>query len=172
PKRQVENPVWHIHGGHPPEWTSPVSFALLLNLVSVANAQTREQLWGYISRYAPDASAETHPLLDDLAGYAMAYYRDFVEPTKSYRAPSDQERAAMDDLAKRLRTWEAPVDAVELQTLTFTVGKAHDFENLRAWFQALYEVLLGQSQGPRFGGFIALYGVEETATLIEDALAR
>ncbi|MEO0608485.1 MAG: lysine--tRNA ligase, partial [Pseudomonadota bacterium] len=170
--RQVENPVWHVHGGQPPQWNSPVSFALLLNLVSVANAENREQLWGYISRYAPGASAETHPLLDELAGYAMAYYRDFVAPTKSYRAPSDQERAAMEDLAKQLRAWDGAVDQGELQTLTFSVGKAHEFENLRAWFQALYEVLLGQSQGPRFGGFIALYGVEETATLIEEALAR
>jgi lysyl-tRNA synthetase class 1 len=172
PKAQIGNPVWHIHGGNPPSETSPVSFALLLNLVSVANAENRDQLWGYISRYAPGASAETHPLLDRLAGYAMEYYRDFVEPTKSYRAPNDQERTAMEDLAARLRAWDAPVDQGELQTLTFTVGKEHEFENLRGWFQALYEVLLGQSQGPRFGGFIALYGVEETAQLIEEALAR
>ncbi len=172
PKRQVENPVWHIHGGNPPAETSPVSFALLLNLVSAANPETREQLWGFISRYAPGATPETQPLLDRLAGYAMAYYRDFVEPTKTYRAPTDQERAAMADLAKRLRAWDGPVDQGELQTLTFTVGKEHAFENLRLWFQALYEVLLGQSQGPRFGGFIALYGVEETAQLIEDALIR
>ncbi|MEO1553137.1 MAG: lysine--tRNA ligase, partial [Pseudomonadota bacterium] len=170
--RQVENPVWHIHAGRPPQWNSPVSFALLLNLVSAANPETRDQLWGFISRYAPQASPESHPLLDQLAGYAMAYYRDFVEPTKSYRAPDDQERAAMEDLAKRLRAWDGPVDQSELQTLTFSVGKEHEFENLRIWFQALYEVLLGQSQGPRFGGFIALYGVEETAKLIEDALAR
>jgi len=172
PKRQVENPVWHIHGGNPPAQTSPVSFALLLNLVSAANPESREQLWGFISRYAPDATPETQPLLDTLAGYAMAYYRDFVEPTKTYREPSDQEREAMSDLAKRLRAWNGPVDQGELQTLTFTVGKEHEFENLREWFKALYEVLLGQSQGPRFGGFIALYGVEETAQMIEDALAR
>ncbi|MEO1189139.1 MAG: lysine--tRNA ligase, partial [Pseudomonadota bacterium] len=169
---RLSNPVWHIHNGNPPSETSPVSFALLLNLVSVANAETRDQLWGYISRYAPGASADTHPLLDQLASYAMEYYRDFVEPTKSYRAPDDQERAAMADLAGRLRAWDAPVDQGELQTLVFTVGKEHAFENLRGWFQALYEVLLGQSQGPRFGGFIALYGVDETAQLIEDALAR
>lgn len=171
-KRQVENPVWHIHGGTPPSAKMPVSFALLLNLVSAANPENREQLWGFISRYAPEATAETHPALDRLAGYAMAYYRDFVEPTKTYRAPNDQERAAMADLAKRLRAWDGPVDQGELQTLTFTVGKEHAFENLRGWFQALYEVLLGQSQGPRFGGFVALYGVAETAQLIDDALAR
>jgi lysyl-tRNA synthetase class 1 len=172
PKRQVENPVWHIHGGNPPAETSPVSFALLLNLVSAANPETREQLWGFINRYAPGASAESQPLLDRLAGYAMAYYRDFVEPTKTYRAPNNQERAAMTDLAKRLRNWDGEVTQDELQTLTFSVGKDHEFENLRGWFQALYEVLLGQSQGPRFGGFIALYGVNETAQMIEDALAR
>ena len=172
PERQIENPAWHIHAGTPPAATSPVSFALLLNLVSAANPENRGQLWGFISRYAPEASPETHPLLDQLAGYAMAYYRDFVEPTKAYRAPDKQEGAAMADLASQLRAWTGPADPGELQTLTFSVGKAHGFENLRSWFQALYEVLLGQSQGPRFGGFIALYGLTETALLIEEALRR
>ncbi|MEL7548158.1 MAG: lysine--tRNA ligase, partial [Pseudomonadota bacterium] len=172
PERQIENPVWHIHQGRPPQWNTPVSFALLLNLVSAANAETKDQLWGFISRYAPEASPESHPVLDDLVGYAIRYYEDFVKPTKTYRAPDDQERKAMQDLAGRLRAWDQDVDQGELQTLTFSIGKEHEFENLRLWFQALYEVLLGQSQGPRFGGFIALYGVAETATLIEDALAR
>ena len=172
PARQIENPAWHIHGGNPPEETSPVSFALLLNLTGVANADTKEDLWGYISRYAPEASAETHPLLDKLAGYAIRYYEDFVKPNKVYRSPSDQERAALEDLAKRLRAFDDEPSGENLQTLTFSVGKDHEFENLRHWFTALYEVLLGQSQGPRFGGFAALYGVNETAGMIEDALAR
>ncbi|MEO0714493.1 MAG: lysine--tRNA ligase [Pseudomonadota bacterium] len=172
PARQVENPVWHIHGGQPPAQTTPVSYALLLNLVSAANAEDKETLWGFISRYAPDASPETHPLLDQLAGYALRYYEDFVKPAKVYRAPDEKERAAMDDLAGRLKAFNAEPVAEDLQTLVFSVGKDHAFENLRGWFQALYEVLLGQSQGPRFGSFIALYGVSETAQLIDDALAR
>ena len=150
----------------------PVSFALLLNLVAVANPEDRSQLWAFIKRYAPQTSPETHPLLDELAGYAMAYYRDFVLPEKSYRAPTDQERAAMADLATRLRGAGQDNSPEALQTLTFSVGKDHAFENLRDWFKALYEVLLGQSQGPRFGSFAALYGAEETATLIDEALAR
>ena len=172
PERQIENPVWHIHQGRPPQWNSPVSFALLLNLVSAANAETKDKLWGFISRYAPDASPESHPVLDDLVGYAIRYYEDFVKPAKTYRAPDEKERAAMQDLSERLKNWSEPADAQELQSLTFSVGKDHEFENLRLWFQALYEVLLGQSQGPRFGGFIALYGVEDTSNLIDEALAR
>ncbi|MEM1088639.1 MAG: lysine--tRNA ligase, partial [Pseudomonadota bacterium] len=173
PKRQIENPVWHIHSGNPPAATTPVSFALLLNLVSAVLPTDRAQLWGYISRYAPDATPETHPLLDTLAGYAMAYYRDFVEATKSYRAPTDQERTALTDLAGRLRSYDGAIDPAELQTLVFSVGKENGFaENIRAWFTALYEVLFGQPQGPRFGSFIALYGVEDTADMIEKALAR
>ena len=101
----------------------------------------------------------------------MAYYRDFVEPTKSYRAPSDQERAAMEDLVGRLKAWDGGADPEELQSMVFAVGKEHGFEPLRDWFKALYEVLLGASQGPRFGGFIALYGVEESVALIEKGLA-
>jgi lysyl-tRNA synthetase class 1 len=169
---QVENPVWHIHSGRPPQLASPVSFALLLNLVAVANPTDVSQLWAYIIRYAPEASPETHPLLEELAGYAMRYYRDFVLPAKTFRAPTDKERAAMADLASRLSGFCAEPTGENLQTLTFSVGKEHGFENLREWFRALYEVLLGQEQGPRFGSFAALYGAAETAKLIEDALAR
>ncbi|MEM7662323.1 MAG: lysine--tRNA ligase [Pseudomonadota bacterium] len=172
PARKVENPVWHIHNGQPPQWGSPVSFALLLNLVAVANPKDKSLLWGFISRYVPEASPESHPLLDQLAGYAIRYYEDFVKPAKVYRAPDDQERAAMEDLAGRLESYDGEVEGEALQTLIFSVGKDHTFENLRDWFKAIYEVLLGQSQGPRFGSFVALFGVPETAELIRDALAR
>ena len=173
PAEQLENPVWHIHGGHPPADGSPVSFALMLNLVSAANAETKDVLWGFLARYAPGATPDSHPMLDHLAGYALAYYEDFVKPAKAFRAPSAQEAAALGDLAARLRAYGGEAtDAEALQTLVFAVGKDHGFEPLRDWFTALYETLLGQSQGPRFGGFIALYGVQETAALIDGALAR
>ncbi|MEO0983037.1 MAG: lysine--tRNA ligase [Pseudomonadota bacterium] len=172
PAKQLENPVWHIHEGAPPEAASPVSFALLLNLVSGANASDAATLWGFISKYAPGTSPETHPLLDRLVGYALKYYEDFVKPAKVFRAPTDKERAALEDLAKRLRAYGGPVEGEALQTEIFAVGKDHGFEPLRDWFKAIYEVCLGQSQGPRFGSFAALYGVEETADLIEGALAR
>ncbi|MGY6703769.1 lysine--tRNA ligase [Roseinatronobacter sp.] len=171
PEQQVANPVWHIHGGMPPASNMVVSFAMLLNLASVAGSTGKEGLWGFIRRYAPDAAPETHPDLDQAAGFALAYFRDFVAPARRFRAPTPLERAAMEDMAARLRAWQGGLDAEELQTLAFAVGKDHGFENLRDWFKALYEVLLGQSQGPRFGGFIALYGVDETVALIERALA-
>ena len=124
-----------------------------------------------MQRYAPDASPESHPDLDKAAGFAVAYYNDFVKPTVQFRAPDDRERAALQDLRDRLRAWDGGLDPEELQSMVFAVGKAHEFEPLRDWFKALYEVLLGASQGPRFGGFIALYGVEETVALIEGGLA-
>lgn len=170
--RQLENPVWHIHSGDVPYEDVPVSFALLLNLVAVANADDKKALWGFISRYAPGASAQENPLLDRLAGYAVRYYKDFVKPSKTYRAPDAREREAMQDMSSRLKAFDEEPTPEALQTLTFSVGKDHAFENLRSWFQALYEVLLGQSQGPRFGSFIALYGPRETAELIDEALER
>jgi lysyl-tRNA synthetase class 1 len=172
PAKQLENPVFHIHSGNPPKADVPVSFALLLNLVAVANPEDKSQLWGFISRYAPQASAETHPLLDSLAGYAMRYYRDFILPAKTYRPATEAERAAMADLSARLKGFDEEPTPENLQTLTFAIGKDHEFENLREWFKALYEVLLGQEQGPRFGSFAALYGVDNTARLIDEALAR
>jgi len=148
-----------------------VPFAMLLNLASVSGAEDKDTLWGFIRRYAPDASAEKNPQMDQAAGFAVRYYNDFVKPAKTYRAPTDQERAALQDLAARLRVWDGGLDAEALQTMVFAVGNDHGFDPLRNWFTALYEVLLGASQGPRFGGFIALYGVAETIALIEAQLS-
>ncbi|MEM9971303.1 MAG: lysine--tRNA ligase, partial [Pseudomonadota bacterium] len=113
---------------------------------------------------------ETHPDLDAAAGFAVRYFNDFVKPTRAFRAPDDQERAALTDLKARLESWDGAIHPEELQTMVFAVGKEHGFEPLRNWFKALYEVLLGASQGPRFGGFIALYGVDETVALINKGL--
>ena len=171
PAKQLDNPVWHIHSGRPPEQGSPVSFSLMLNLVSAADASTKEILWGFLSRYIPGATPESQPLLDRLAGYAINYYEDFVKPTKTFRAPTDQERTAMLDLLAKLKAMPAGTQDAELiQNEVFEVGKAHGFDPLRAWFQALYEVLLGQSQGPRFGSFAAIFGIDRTIALIEEKL--
>ena len=170
PAQQLENPVWHIHAGNPPTDASPVSFALLLNLVSAANASNKETLWGFITKYSPGTTAETHPLVDHLAGFAIRYFEDFVAPTKSFRVPGAEERAALQDLSAALKGTDA-TDGEALQTLAFDVGKAHAFENMRDFFRAFYEVCLGQTQGPRFGSFAALYGVMATAELIDKALA-
>ena len=169
-KAQLNNPVWHIHGGEVPESRMVVPFSMLLNLASVAGAEDKEQLWGFIQRYAPDASPETNPDMDQAAGFAVCYYNDFVKPTKTYRLPTDLEREALEDLRAQLAGWTGGLDAEELQGIVFACGRER-FDPLRDWFKALYEVLLGASQGPRFGGFIALYGVEETLELIDNALA-
>ena len=191
-KQQLNNPVWHIHGGDVPQSDMVVPFSMLLNLASASSAEDKETMWGFINKYAPDATPETHPGMDQAAGFAVAYFNDKVKPTKVFRAPTDQERTALQDLADALKSPEAALAAIAkknvlvgnedalpepnfsdeefLQSVVFAIGKIHGFEPLRNWFTAIYEVLLGASQGPRFGGFIALYGVEETVALIEKAL--
>ncbi|GAB1479377.1 lysine--tRNA ligase [Paracoccaceae bacterium] len=169
--QQVNNPVWHIHGGKPPESKMVVPFAMLLNLASVAGAKDAAGLWGFIRKYAPDASPEANPDLDAAAGHALRYFSDKIAPTRVFRLPSDKERAAISDLRARLVAFEGPADDEALQNICYAVGKDHGFEPLRDWFKALYEVLLGASEGPRFGGFIALYGLNETVALIDRALA-
>lgn len=170
-KEQLGNPVWHIHGGTPPVTDLPISFALLLNLASACQAEDKAVLWGFIQRYAPDATPDNQPKLDQMVGYAVNYFHDFVKPAKTYRAANDVEATALADLASKLEVLgHEPMTAEELQTLVYDIGKAHGFENLRDWFRALYEVLLGEAQGPRFGSFIALYGISETANLIRRAL--
>ena len=168
---RLDNPAFHVHYGHPPQAEMPVTFGLLLNLVSAANAEDVGVLWGFISRYVPGTSPETHPELDRLAGYAVRYFNDRVKPTKTFRQPTEKERAALADLAGQLGAFAGHADAEALQNIVYEVGKAHGFEPLRDWFGAIYQVLLGADQGPRFGSFIALYGVAETRALIEDALA-
>ncbi len=192
-KARLNNPVWHIHGGDVPSSDMLVPFSMLLNIASVSNAEDKETLWGFIQKYAPDATPETNPTMDQAAGFAVAYFNDFVKPAKTYRLPTDQERAALTDLVAALRSPQAALEVIAkknaivgnedslpeadftsdefLQSVVFAIGKIHEFDPLRAWFSTLYEVLLGATQGPRFGSFIALYGVEETITLIEKGLA-
>ena len=167
----LDNPAWHVHRGAPPEQGSPVSFSLLLNLVSAADASTKDILWGFIRNYIPGATPENQPLLDRLSDYAINYYEDFVKPSKTFRLANDQEAAAMADLAARFKALPPGADAEAIQNEVFEAGKAAGFEPLRTWFTALYEVLLGQSQGPRFGSFAAIFGLDRTVALIEQALA-
>ena len=167
---RLASPAHHIHNGDVPESGMVVPFSMLLNLASATSAQDSGTLWGFIRRYAPDASPESHPDLDEAAGFAVSYCRDFVLPHKRHRLPTDEERAALEELRSRLATYEGPVDDEALQSLVYEVGRER-FDPMREWFKALYEVLLGASQGPRFGGFIALMGVEETIALMDRALA-
>jgi len=170
--KKLNNPVWHIHQGHPPKPEAGLSYNILLNLASVCNAEDRSVLWQFISRYVPSATPETAPILDRLVDTAVAYYKDFVKPAKKYRKASEAEAAALSDLSNELKALPANAAAEAIQEVVYEVGKRHAvFPELRAWFQACYEILLGQDQGPRLGSFIALYGVAETIALIDRALA-
>jgi len=171
PAKRLENPVWHLHNGAPPKPGARLSFAMLLNLASVCNTEDPAVLWGFISRYAPEASPANSPILDQLVGCAIRYYRDFVKPKKNYRAPSEMERAALADLLGALEALPDDADSEAVQNQVFEVGKRHEFAELRAWFKALYEILLGQEQGPRMGSFLSLYGIEESRVLLRRALA-
>ena len=168
---RLDNPAWHIHAGSPPAPAGAIGFGLLLNLASACNAEDKTVLWGFIGRHDARAAPGTAPILDRLAGHALAYYRDKVKPAKSYRKASPLESAALADLARALCALPADADAETIQTEIYEVGKRHPFAALRDWFRALYEILLGQSQGPRFGSFVALYGLAESIALVERAAA-
>ncbi|CAO4176988.1 lysine--tRNA ligase [Methylorubrum aminovorans] len=189
-KHRLGNPVWHLHAGSPPEVETiddagtTLSFGMLLNLVAVANAEDEAVLWGFIRRYAPNVGPETHPRLAGLVTRALAYYRDFVRPQKQYRAPTEEEAAALRDLSQTLAEHESSTDPEALQAIVYEVGRRH-FPDLsgkakspdgrpgvaKTWFASIYNVLFGEAQGPRFGSFIALYGVAGTRALIEKALS-
>jgi lysyl-tRNA synthetase class 1 len=170
-EQQLGNPVHHIHQGKPPVADLPISFSLLLNLASVAASDDPAKLWAYVARQAPGTSPESHPMLDRLVHHAARYARDFVVPGLKRRAPTPVEAAALADLDARLERLGADAGAEAYQFEVYEAGKAAGFENLRDWFKALYEVLIGSSQGPRMGSFIALFGLDETRALIASALA-
>ncbi|MGN6850687.1 MAG: lysine--tRNA ligase [Sphingomicrobium sp.] len=169
-EQKLGNPVHHIHGGKVPGETLPLTYGLLLNLVSLPGVADKETAWRFVQRYAPDTSPATDPELDELIGLAVNYARDFVVPDLKRRSPSAMEGEALRDLDAELAKLPPDAPAEDIQTQVFEVGKRHPFESLRAWFQALYETLLGSSQGPRMGSFIALYGIDNSRGLIAEAL--
>ncbi len=170
-EQKLGNPVHHIHGGTVPTEGLPLSYGLLLNLASLPGVGDKATAWKFVQRYAPETSPETHPELDNLIGLAVNYARDYVAPTLRRRAPVAHEMDALKDLDAELAKVAADTPGDEIQNIVFEIGKRHPFESLRHWFQALYETLLGSSQGPRMGSFIALYGVENSRKLIAQALS-
>ncbi len=185
-KQQLSNPVWHIHEGKPPTPDMPVTFQMLLTLVSSSNAENAETLWGFIGRYRPGVTPKTHPKLDTMVGYAIHYFRDFVLPAKKFREPSAVERAALIDLRDALAQLPPAATAEQIQDVVYEIGRREPFLDKTGkvktkdgkpgvaldWFNMLYQVLLGQEKGPRFGSFVAVYGIENTVGMIDGALAR
>jgi lysyl-tRNA synthetase class 1 len=181
---RLGNPVWHIHAGSPPAIDMPITFAMLLNLASASNAHDRDVLWGFIVRHVKGVTPASHSKLDELVGYAVRYYKDFVEPTKVFREPDEVEREALVALDRKLAGLAADAEAEAIQHAVLDVARAipryQDAERKGpdggpgvslAWFSTLYKILLGQERGPRFGSFVAIYGIPETRSLIERALA-
>jgi lysyl-tRNA synthetase class 1 len=185
-RQRLANPVWHIHAGNPPKAEVPISFSMLLTLVSSSNAENADTLWGFIGRYRPGVTPATHPKLNQLVEYALHYYRDFVLPAKKYRAPTEAERAALIDLRDALSQLPPDASAEKIQEVVYEVGRREPFLDKTGkvktkdgkpgvsleWFNMLYQVLLGQEKGPRFGSFVALYGLQNTIAMIDGALAR
>ena len=184
PKEQLGNPVWHIHAGAPPKADNPVPFAMLLSLVTASNAENAETLWGFIGRYRPGVTKDSHPRLAAMVEYAIHYFRDFVLPAKKFREPAALERAALTDLRDALSQLPADADAGAIQDVVYEVGRREPFLDPKKkgkdgkpgvsldWFNMLYQVLLGQEKGPRFGSFVAAYGIKNTTDMIDGALAR
>ncbi len=184
-QERLNNPVWHIHNGCPPQVDLPVPFTLLLNLVSASNAENKDVLWGFISRYAKGANAQTYPELDRLVQFSLKYFDFFVKPNKKFRAADDRERETLAQIDAKLASLPETADSNMIQNALLDVARLierYQDHNKKSpeggpgvsnvFFQMIYEVLLGQERGPRLGSFIALYGINEVRALISEALAR
>lgn len=171
--KALDNPAWHIHEGNPPAATPPVSFAIILNLVSASGSADAEVLRGFVRKYRPDASEEALSAAEAMIGFAGRYFDEFIKPHKKFRGPTDDERAALEFLSARIRELGEGAAEDDYQTAVFDAGKANGFaENLREWFKAIYEIVFGQSEGPRMGPFVKIYGAAATADMMDAALAR
>jgi lysyl-tRNA synthetase, class I len=183
-KQRLGNPVWHIHGGNPPKADYPVSFNMLLSLVTASNAENADTLWGFIGRYRPGVTRETHPHLASLVGYAINYYRDFVAPTKKPSPARTSEQMLLTNLRNVLSQLSPDSPPEKIQEFVYEVGRHPPFLDKKkkgkdgkpgvslGWFNMLYQVLLGQEKGPRFGSFAAAYGIDNTLGMIDGALVR
>lgn len=171
-EERLDNPVWHIHGGNPPKSENGPSFNMLLNLAGVCNTEDKSVLWQFLTRYNPELTPEKAPFTDRLMSYAIQYYKDFIVPKKQYREAVEFEVDALTELANTLENMPQTATAEDVQYQVYEIGKKYPFEDLKAWFKVLYEVLLGQEQGPRMGSFFALYGLNESVKLIRDAVSR
>jgi lysyl-tRNA synthetase class 1 len=159
---------------------------MLLNLAAVANDKNPSVLWGFLRRHYPEASPETHPGLDRLVRYAVAYFRDFVAPKKRYRDADDVERSVLEEISSKLAQLPASAGADEIQHALYDVARPipryqdHSAKGATAarpgvsneFFNMIYAILLGETSGPRLGSFIAIYGPGETRKLIDKALAN
>lgn len=170
-KEKEESPIKFIQNQKLEKLPASISFSLLLNLVSASGAETNEMLWGFVSNLAPETNPKEYPFLDGLIGCAINYFNDFIKPHKEYRTPNNEEKQALEDLLDELKKLPSNPAAQEIQQLAYDIGTKHQLK-LRDWFQALYEILLGQKQGARFGSFAALYGIKPTMELIEKALKK
>src|ERR1700732_5202881 len=185
-RQRLANPVWHAHSGDPPKLEVPISFSMLLNLVSASNAENADTLWGFIGRYWPGVTPRSAPRLNQHVEHAIPYFRDFLLPTKKVRGAAHPERAALMDLREALSQLPPDSTAEKIQEVVYEIGRRPPFLDTSGkgkgkdgkpgvsleWFNMLYQVLLGQEKGPRFGSFAAVYGLGNTIEMIDGALAR
>jgi lysyl-tRNA synthetase class 1 len=189
-EQQLGNPVWHLHAGAPPaperiaggnSAASTVNFSMLLNIVNAASVEEADSLWAILKGYAPGIGPNTHPTLGRQIDYAIRYYHDFVKPNKAFRQPSDAERIALVALREKLGALPKDASSDDIQTAAYDIGRTHFPDPKKtmpdgrpgvtqAFFAGLYQILLGQERGPRFGSFASLYGIDETISLIDRAL--
>jgi len=168
--KKIENPAYHIHNGNVPKInTFGISFSLLLNLASVCNPKDKSVLWGFITQYAKDASPETAPYLDHMSEFAVNYYNDFVKDTKSYIAPNEKQKLMLQKISDKLVEMKDS-SAEEIQNALYTIGTEENYENLRDFFKEVYQILLGQTEGPRLGSFFKLFGIDDTIALIKSKI--
>ena len=168
-EERPENCLWHLFsGGDVPRYGGKINFSEVSNLIAALGSDSAELLVDYVRRY--DSEAANYPnVLNALVEKGLAYYRDRVLPDKEYRTPSDDERALLGRLRDHLAECENG-DETTLQAIPFDVAREVGVKP-KDLFRTVYEVLLGQERGPRFGSFVMLVGKDRVVEMLGEAAA-
>ena len=172
-EKKYDSPIWHIHSGKPKPFKTEINFNTLTNLVSISNSNDKNVIWSFINKYDEQINSDSNPEFDRLIDFALNYYHDFILPKKQYVKIDKSNKEIFFDIIKVLeKDINLNSSAEDIQTLLYEVGKKYNFDNLKDFFQLVYQVMLGQNQGPRLGSFIKLFGIRETIDYLKKLIDK
>ena len=169
-KEKIDSPIWHIFNGEPSMQSIPVSYNILLNLVSASTEKDATVILNFVKKYVGKIEDKNLDFLNTLIDRVTNFDNDISQNESKFKVPNELELKIFNDLIARLLVMKNEIDAETIQTEIYQIGIRNKFENLRDWFKLIYQVLFGKDDGPRFGTFVAIYGVEKTVKLIESRI--
>ena len=168
---QPESPIWHIHEGFIPNYTYPIEFSNLINLVTALNTSDKDTIYNFCLLYIKrKLKQEEQNDLRLIIKLAINYFQNFILPRLKKRKPIQIEKEAIFNLIREIRKSKTELSSEEYQSLIYKYGKQIYPESLRSWFLSLYQILFGSENGPRLGSLFYLYKKEKVIKILEEVI--